>query len=209
LLPSQRGRDIEDQYVQELETAFSKRAAGMPVMATDGWNLRIRPANHPCRRLAALAALVFCYRETGLYAGLQAMVEQASIVDLRRLEKGLLVQAEGYWNEHYDFGQVFNKSAALLGRGRAAEIIVNAVLPCLAAIASLNGDRAAEYRITALYLGYRGVPSNEITRHMRKELNLAATEVRGAYCQQGLLHLYHSYCREKICSACPVFTRRN
>jgi hypothetical protein len=60
-----------------------------------------------------------------------------------------------------------------------------------------------------LYVGYRGVPSNEITRHMREELNLGAAEVHGACRQQGLLHIYHSYCREKLCSACPVFTRRN
>jgi hypothetical protein len=208
-LPAQRGLDEDDPCVLEMENAYSEREAGSTGMAATEWNMRVRPANHPCRRLAALAALLCRYKETGLHDGLRALVETSSTVDLRRLEKGLLVEADGYWNGHYDFGRVINRPAALLGRGRAAEIIVNAVLPWLAAEASLKGDRVAEYRITMLYVGYRGVPSNEITRHMREELNLGAAEVRGACRQQGLLHIYHSYCREKLCSACPVFTRRN
>jgi hypothetical protein len=206
LLYAQVGQGASKPYDPTIEGM--QRQSRSPDVRISGWNLRARPANHPVRRLEALAALVYRYRDTGLYRGLSDLLECRNGSGLRMLEQGLLVGADETGEEYYPY-YYCGRPAALLGHGRAAEIIINAVLPCLAAGASLKADRASEYRITSLYLGYAGAPFNEITRYMQEMLRLRPGDVRGACRQQGLLHLYHSCCREKNCAACPVFRLRN
>ena len=47
-----------------------------------------------------------------------------------RLENGLFVDGNGYWLDHFSFDVgAKTKNSALLGRGKAGEIITNAILP--------------------------------------------------------------------------------
>ena len=84
---------------------------------------------------------------------------------------------------------------SLIGRGRAAEIVVNAVLPGLCALARLTGDRALESAALDLYRKFPALPENSITREARL---MFAPESRdravryGAREQQGLIYLYRS-----------------
>ena len=146
-----------------------------PAMDHGEWRLfRVRPANHPRRRIMGAAMLLDRFLEPGLAAGLREVVEKRSPSELTG---SLRARAE--------------TGPAYVGRGRAMDLAVNAVLPFMHAwdeSQSRLGTPGAEEVI------YRELPKlaeNEITREMT--VQLLPVEWRGAVAnarrQQGLLHL--------------------
>ena len=121
-----------------------------PRMAIGRWHLfRVRPSNHPVRRIAGAARLLDRYVESGLLNG----VEEA----VRRLEARALVERL--------------MVPPLVGRGRAGEIVGNAVLPFVHAWAGLRREARLRARCLDLYHGLPMPPDNEITREMRRLLS--------------------------------------
>jgi hypothetical protein len=93
--------------------------------------------------------------------------------------------------------------APAVGGPRAAIIVWNAVLPCLAAYADRNGSVALGRAARAIACAAPGLPANAITRAMGRWLGLRRAP-EGALAQQGLHHLHARWCRTKTCSACPL-----
>jgi len=123
----------------------------------------------------------------------------------RRLETGLLVATSGYWASHFDFGLANRiRSPTLLGRGRAADIIVNVLLPFTLAWSRLNSQLDLEKKVFDLYRSYPRLAVNTIERHMRNQLGLSSRLVNSAQRQQGLIHIYNTLCTQGRCSACPL-----
>lgn len=90
-----------------------------------------------------------------------------------------------------------------LGTARSDILICNIVLPFAAAVAQQENDcMLAEYAQN-LYISYPGLPSNQITRAMCKQL-LLKNEPKGACQQQGLHFIYAQTCREKLCTECLI-----
>jgi hypothetical protein len=118
----------------------------------------------------------------------------------RELEKMFIVNTAGYWVGHFDFGTPVNSSPTLLGAERAAEIVVNAVLPFV--------DAAAQTGVAAkareIYRRYPRLAANALERHMAGQLNLERGVVNSACRQQGLLHIYKTRCSQGECGACPL-----
>ena len=84
---------------------------------------------------------------------------------------------------------------SLIGRGRAAEIVVNAVLPGLCAAARLQGDSTLESVVVDLYRSFPALPENSITREAKLMFALGPAKRASAYGareQQGLIYLYRS-----------------
>jgi hypothetical protein len=90
-----------------------------------------------------------------------------------------------------------------LGTARADILICNIVLPFAAAVAQLENYPILAECARNLYSNYPGLPSNQITRAMYKQL-LLKREPRGACQQQGLHFIYAQTCREKSCHACLI-----
>ena len=91
------------------------RGFGRPLGA-DSWHLfRVRPSNHPLRRIAGAAALIVRFLETGLVEGLRQACKPGKP---SHLTSALAVPGEG-------------RGAALVGQGRARDLAVNVVLPFL------------------------------------------------------------------------------
>jgi len=88
-----------------------------------------------------------------------------------------------------------------LSTARTDILICNVVLPFAAAVALREGDDSLSERARLLYVRYPGLPSNQVTRAMSKQLLLQA-EPRGACQQQGLHYIYQQTCREKRCTQC-------
>ena len=86
--------------------------------------------------------------------------------------------------------------------GRAAILAANVALPCAAAWAVRHGDPGLLARARAAYAALPGLPSNQITREMVRQLGLSH-QPSGARAQQGLHHLWAHHCREKRCAQCP------
>ncbi|HEX8728059.1 MAG TPA: DUF2851 family protein [Ktedonobacterales bacterium] len=90
--------------------------------------------------------------------------------------------------------------------GRARILAFNVALPAIVAWARSQPDdpaSAALERLARAATGaLPGLPSNQITREMTRQLGLRRLP-DGALAQQGLHHIWSSACREKRCDICP------
>jgi hypothetical protein len=211
LLPSQR-RDccpdngLDDRWVDRLEGfwAISGRAA---VMSRDEWHLfKVRPSNLPVRRIAAMSYLVHRYLREGVLKGVVDLVKGTVVNKAHRvLEEGLLVVTGGYWSSHFDFGPGRRvRRPALLGNGRAADIVVNVLLPFIFAWSQLVHRPEFGEGAFDLYCGYPRLAVNAVERHMKNQLGLDGRLVKSARRQQGLIHIYDTLCTRGGCHGCPL-----
>jgi hypothetical protein len=184
--------------------------AGGSMAAGDWQFFRVRPANFPTRRVAALAALVARWPEDGLAAWLEGTARSCGPKLLpRKLESFLLTLAQGgYWSCHSDFGLPLPRPLDLVGRHRAAEVAVNVLLPFLAALAASTEDAELALRVHEAYRLYPKRGDNEVSRYMALQTTARPRPpvARSACRQQGLLHLYRTRCERKRCWECPVQT---
>jgi len=173
--------------------------AAQEPMSPPRWHLfRVRPENHPARRLTGAAHLLARFMDEGLLDGVMRLVE-ASRSDIGRLESGFIVGAEG------DSPQ---GERALIGQGRAREVVVNIVLPFAFAWAEANFQSSLAEAALRLYRIYPRAGDNEVTRGLIKLLGTGAPGlVDSARRQQGLLHLDKTLCRPRRCSDCPLSRR--
>ena len=121
---------------------------------------------------------------------------------------------EGYWAEHWDFGVPARtpaggtgETAALVGPSRAADVVVNVLLPLAAAAGTLSGDQALTDRAWAAYRTHPPLAENWITRLVRHRAGLASNHhapLGTARLQQGLIDLYAGPCHNLSCAACPL-----
>jgi hypothetical protein len=225
LLPSQRpelagGDWATSEYVEDVERLWLASAPVLSVSpqvgVVNGWHWdRVRPANSPLRRLAAAARLLARYAwpvgglgllapfldRTDTYAPIELAKEWTSMV---------IVQGDGYWANHSDFGRplagVDTEDIALVGQSRAADMVVNILLPMLLAYADTHGRPQLRSEACSVYEVYPKLSENKITRTMLNEVfgPRKRSAIKTARHQQGLLHLYRLYCEARRCYECPV-----
>jgi len=206
LLPRQRGLSLgEADLGSELEKIW--HSLGCPqALSSQNWRWRgVRPENWPMRRLAAAAYLLADSGQQGMLATVLG-----SLADSRatKPEDAFLVPAQGYWADHYDFGVAGARGAPLIGRGRAAEITVNVALPFAWAWGQTHRQPELAKQALELYRSYPRLAENQLTRLMKELLFPRGGPWPKSACQQqGLLHLYHSFCQEKKCSICCAYNR--
>jgi hypothetical protein len=156
---------------------------GLPRLPFATWRLtRIRPQNHPGRRLLGIGTLLSQMRPSPAEYLCQAVFEAQRPSDLRRR---LLARQD---------------ETSYIGAGRADEIAVSAVLPFVAAMA--ESTRQAE----ELYKRYPAPPANRWTRSMIALFETAGHRIqpRPAPVHQGIHLLYHRYCRAERTERCPL-----
>ena len=149
------------------------------LLARREWHcFRVRPANHPWRRVAGAAVLLARFLESGLVTGLQPAAESGIP---SRLTAAL----------------VAGKSD---GGGRARDLSVNVVLPFFHALethavatAPGEGDSDSGQHYFHSYRRFGLLQDNELFREMRDRLFDPAWvgAIDSARRQQGLLHLHH------------------
>ena len=211
LLPSQRGRAADGPVPVALEAAWRAWRAAVPADSPPlAWRFAgVRPASYPTRRLAGLA-LLLAERGPGKLVAeaactLRTWQPRAAAGALADM---LVVPAEDdYWRHHWDFGAASARPLpALLGADRAALIVVNVLLPLLAAWADVLEDSALAQAAEACYRQHPATGDNERLRHMRRQvLGSAARGVANTACrQQGLLHIYAQTCDWRRCGECAV-----
>ena len=178
--------NLPDQQRGPALTAFLLRMAGFakgplprslaPALAASQWRLfRVRPPNHPRRRIAGAAELVARFADTGLLTGL---ARAAAVGKPATLTAALTAKdAAG--------------KSAFIGAARARDIAVNVVLPLLHGRHTTSGDATGAHAMLELYRGYRSLADNEITRELAAALQEPAWGriADNARRQQGLIHL--------------------
>ena len=172
-------------------------AAGLATFPTPAlWRPRCqRPVNHPRRRLAGAARLL-ARAPSGLAAYARAC--RPSEISPAAAVRAWMVAGEG------------SASPALVGRGRAIEILVNAVLPFLAA-GDAGADGHLQEQAFALFRRLPAAGGYGVTAHLERALAPSGGRrlTGSARRQQGLLWLLHYYCRQGGCAqtdtgACPL-----
>ena len=162
-----------------------------PMKASDWVTAATRPFNHPALRIAGLCHLLQRYEKDGLLPSLAGLVSNAQPRGSAFvLERAFTVVEGGRFD-----------SPVLIGTGRAREIVVNALLPFIRAYSSIFDNGTLGEKVKYLYGIYPSLMQNELTRYMGELLH---NQAYGACRQQGLLHIYYTWCRTRECPACPV-----
>lgn len=205
LLPSQRGHEGPlPGHPGLLEGLWRERhRVGLTPQRWRLWG--IRPENQPVRRLAGAASLL-TRNAQDLLAPVRGLLA-APRLSVAALLSPWTATAQGYWRHHFDLtGGACRLPAALIGRGRALEMVVNVVLPLATALAEARRDGEAALRARELLARLPRASRYGVTRFLEEALrNSEGRALRlNARRQQGLLHLYHAYCTEGGCGRCPL-----
>ncbi len=211
LLPSQchdglRENKLDGRWIDRLERLWAV-SRHTEVMSRNDWHLfKVRPSNFPVRRIVAMSYLILRYKEKGMFEALVNMVKEVPVSQgHHRLEEGLLVTTNGYWANHFDFclgSRV--RTPTLLGDRRAADIIVNVLLPFIFAWSQLASRPRLKKKAFDLYCHYPKLAVNSVERHMRYQLELSTSLVNSARRQQGLIYIYNTLCTQGRCHYCPL-----
>ncbi len=174
---SRRQATLTDWLLRLAGFAVGPTPSGLgPPLDAREWKLfRVRPTNHPRRRILGAAAIVDRYCESGLIAGLR---RAAAAGDPKTLTAALTATAGA-------------GASAAIGPGRARDIAVNVALPFLHGWSSLAGDHAGAERTLELYRAYGPLSDNEIIRELASTLQEPSwgRVANNARRQQGLIHL--------------------
>ena len=162
--PSARSRQLR-RMVRGMDWRQGRRLA-----RRGEWKLfRVRPTNHPVRRISGIAAVLARTMDAGLGASLESAL----------MARGAKGTAAAFLEP------------PLIGADRAAEIVLNVVLPYFNARGVLSGDTLLarksldEYRQAAPLSGYGSSGRFAMSLGIDADRSLMTTSRR----QQGLLHL--------------------
>jgi hypothetical protein len=166
-------------------------------VGADLWNFSgQRPANHPQRRLAALAQIV---RHWPKVRSLAKRCEPEAIHDFFASHR------DEYWDFHYTVSsKTASKRLALVGESRVTEMLVNVFFP----LALIENE--------SRWIGFKNLPSPLANRRAEVAAlrlfgasDLGRTLLRDAAMQQGLLQIYEDFCRRDAsdCERC-LFPRQ-
>lgn len=147
---------------------------------------RVRPANHPVRRLAMAAALVATTAEGIL----------GSIVAEARAT-GHLVEFLGRYSRYGDHPRI--------GSDRAIAIVASGILPFLLAYADAIDDPHLAEVAASLWASLDASAPTHVTRRAEQQvsgpLRIGRLGERG---MQGLIQLDRAYCQPRRCLECPI-----
>lgn len=152
-----------------------------------------RPANHPQRRLAALAQLVKLWPRV---AALREACEPEALIEFCTQLR------DDYWDYHYTVtSKPSAKRMALLGDSRMTEMLVNVFLPL------------AVFDEPTRWITFKNLPaplSNQrveiaTLRLFGPESAVGRLLQKSAAMQQGLLQIYEDFCQRDVsdCEHCP------
>lgn len=216
LLPSQSsgGGSLPSNRESELPSDLVRiwRKSGFDAcLKASAWRFSgLRPGNDPVRRIAGLASLV-----TRLPEGLTGfLLDKVRSPDSPQVcsEIRKVMQVEMRTGEIKSGlpGVVAGWGAgkSLIGRSRAADIVLNVVLPFAYGYGELVSDMALMSNAKHAYANHPRLCENWVTRYVSAKVfgsNRPVFPLRASH-QQGMLGLYYRYCRDRHCHSCPVLT---
>ena len=154
------------------DPALVRRLPRTRRLSPDEWRLfRVRPSNHPARRIEGAARLADRFLDAGPAEYVKRAADQG--------KPSALVRALS--------------EPPLIGAGRARDVAVNVVLPFAHALAGASRDSEAAARRLEAYRAFPSLADNDITREMKRLVadSGLAVSARGARRHQGLAHLYN------------------
>jgi len=209
LLPSQRSNCYpvrDNDWIDKLERIWVSHYQPASMSENDWHLFKVRPNNFPTRRILAMSYLILRYNKRGILEELINRLKEAAVnTDYRDLEKALLVTPGSYRASHSGSGLASGLSMlTLLGNRRAADIVVNVLLPFVFAWGKLTSQPEITQKALDLYYRYPRLTVNTLERHMKHQIVLSSTLVNSARRQQGLIHIYKTLCSQGKCHRCLI-----
>jgi len=206
LLPFQRRRcglaALDEE--QGLEPAWRDADASLPSLDSRLWRMNgLYPNNAPVRRVVALAWL--WPRLAPLAAEAPRLVASAcgqSRAGAASLESWFHVGGDAYWRSHYDYGRC-TREADLIGASQARSLVLNALMPFVAAQSMLCGDAHGLSLAVRLLASYPPESGSAVTRQFQRQIGLGNRQLTASM-QQGMLHILAHYCGQGLCASCPL-----
>ena len=223
LLPSQSQQETE---WDEEDKRFTERLASIwesaeqhknrTCMAAEQWHFaKMRPANYPSRRIPAIAQIISRCQDT-LMMDFLPLIEGAATANQRdlasirrRLQERLTPAPSGYWENRSHFGKgIPQRGAALIGAARAADIIVNKLLPITLLWAEQSQSPKLTEAVHRLYNSYPKLQENRITQRIEAQIFSQEQPIKlispSAKKQQGMIYLNNNFCSSQLCDLCPI-----
>ncbi len=174
-----RGDEEERRYLGGLWRQWwpLRDAEARLILPETAWKFAaIRPANHPHRRMGALAAIVSVFPR---------LRQSIATADCAAFTRALSSIEHPYWQARWNLSSArLSRSTALLGRDRAREIAINVLAAALP-------DDAAAWR--ALETADAAAPNRRVADAAEWLCGGAGLDLATAVHQQGLLQLYEDF----------------
>ncbi|MDI6761194.1 MAG: DUF2851 family protein, partial [Candidatus Brocadiaceae bacterium] len=137
-----------------------------------------RPFNSPPRRLVAMSGLLARGLEKGLFREFLSPLEGARAGGgggvreaVKKLETIFLSLEDPFWSYHLVFGGGRRKTPArLVGRERAAVLLINVIIPLLLLYARRHEDKELEGVLHEIYTHYPTLQLDSIVRFMTERI---------------------------------------
>jgi len=152
--------------------------------------LRLRPANFPTTRIAQFGALL---QQKSLFS---KILEREKVESISQL---FTVSPSPYWQHHYRFNKRSEHGVPGLGRSGIENLMINSVVPLLAAYGRTMDDHYYLERATSLLLQ---IPSEK--NGIIRAWNNVGFYSKTAFDSQGLIELHNSFCLSKNCLNCNI-----
>jgi hypothetical protein len=182
--------------VNEMEEYWLQSEFHQILYDKDWCFFRIRPANHPVRRLTALGEILYRYREQGLVERMTSLIQNIHCHEVSNVEKELLMS----WESNYMNSSCVN--IRLLGKNKIRQIVVNTILPFMFAYGWCAGDRELSLKSKSIYNNFPGMEDNHLLSYMRTILMISSKQKLNVVEQQGLIYVFNEFCRNKDCYRC-------
>jgi hypothetical protein len=185
-------------YLRELWDTWWKQRGRYDAGSTHSipWKLHgHRPANHPHRRVGALAALVTVWPAYRRLALARPFHPEAILTFLEKLE-------HAFWSNRYTLtSQPSARPVALFGRSQGLELLANHLIPL-----ALHEDDTFDF--TSYWKLRASSPNDQVKRcalRLFGSLEAAKPWLGKIAHHQAMLQIYHDFCLEDVseCSQCP------
>jgi hypothetical protein len=192
------GKQLDERLQQLLTQAYERQSFFARKLQIDWQLFRIRPLSHPIYRIFAMASLIYKTAEQGLMEFF--------------LERVLKDKADGK-KVFKTFAGIFadavmpgTEKLPRPGEGLIANIYVNIFLPVSYMYCDKHSDNETRERIIRYYSGFPALQENHVTRFMARYLSPTHQRaVNGkTLMQQGLMEIFHRYCRHHLCAECQA-----
>ncbi len=190
------GSHLDERLRQLLQEAWERQPFFSRRVQIDWQLFRVRPQGHPLYRIFAMASLIHRTSGQGLMEYFQDKVLSGNA------EPKKVFRA---------FSQAFAESVLpgseklpRPGKGLISNIYINIFLPISYMYGEKHSDPAAQEKIIQYYKSFPALQENHITRFMNRWLSESQSRTVGksTLLQQGLMELFHRYCRYHLCEEC-------
>lgn len=184
LSPAHAGLLEADVPVDRVEVLWDELARWISIAPVEAstWTLnRVRPLNHPVRRLASMASILASCGDGGLL-------------------RALLDCSDGACWDRW-----LAQASPAIGNSRRQQMIVNTLAPFFAAFAEVSGNDDLQNRIAPLWDGLAGGVDDSVARQTLRQITGGKRfRVSSAVEVQGLHQIGRNGCAHLRCFECPI-----